>query len=264
MTRTPRNVLVGASFLAAICCACGADSPEGPGGGSSSDTLTLTVLDTLPHSTEAYTQGLEMSGNVLWESTGLYGQSSIRRLDPQTGALLSSTPLPDTLFGEGITFNGPDLLQLTWLSGVVLRWDTTSMQPSVWSSIETEGWGICLVPDSGTVATTDGTCMMRFRDPQTFEVLREVTVIRNGKPVVNLNELEYAGGRVWANQYGTSRIYRIDPATGEVDGLVDCSNVLEPGSPGADVMNGIAWDEAREAFLVTGKLWARMYLIDLR
>jgi glutamine cyclotransferase len=248
----------------ALLCSCTGDSPEGPGGGSSSDTLTLTVLDTLPHSTDAYTQGLEISGGILWESTGLYGQSSIRRLDPQTGELISSTPLPDTLFGEGITFCGPDLLQLTWLSGAVLRWDTTTMQPTVIASIDTEGWGMCLIPDSASAATTDGTCMMRFRDPLTFEVRREVSVTYNDKPVVNLNELEYAGGRVWANQYGTSRIYRIDPATGHVDGLVDCAGVLEPGSPGADVMNGIAWDESRGAFLVTGKLWARMYVIDLR
>jgi len=219
------------------------------------------VIDTISHDASAFTQGFEMHDGLLWEGTGLYGSSELRITDPATGEILASAPLADSLFGEGITFLGGSVYQLEWLSGVVLRWDPSTLQSSLAGTIGTQGWGLCSIGDS-VLVSSDGSSMLYFRDPDDLAVLRTVLVSMQGEPQWRLNELEYADGSIWANQWGTDRILRINPLDGSVIGIVFAPGLLGPEeAAAADVMNGIAWDPVREAFLITGKLWPRTFVV---
>jgi glutaminyl-peptide cyclotransferase len=221
------------------------------------------VLETLPHDTTAYTQGFEIRDGILWESTGLYGSSTLRRLDPEDGSILDIYPLPDTLFGEGLTVVGDSIYQLTWRAGLVLKWNTSAPVLGVAGTIDTDGWGICSVNGS-TVVTSDGTSILSFRDIDTFDTLSTIEVTMNGSALSQLNELEYHEGCIWANRYYSDFIYRIDPETGRVTALVDATELrlmLNSFTPG--VMNGIAWDPEREAWLLTGKNWPLIFVVEL-
>ncbi len=226
------------------------------------DTLYVNVIGTLPHDTSAYTQGLEIHDGILWESTGLYGYSTLRKLDPSDGSIIETYPLPDTLFGEGITIANEKIYQLTWLSGLVLEWDLQNPVLQVSGTIETNGWGICSV-SSSTVVTSNGTATLSFRDITTFDTLQTISVNIDGGPINQLNELEYAGGYIYANRYYSDYIYRIDPATGNVTALIDASSLLGSNCINAGVLNGIAWDPEREAFLLTGKNWPTIFIVTL-
>lgn len=228
------------------------------------DTLRLVVLDSIPHDADAFTQGFEIHNGSLWESTGIYGRSELRVTDPSTGEVLVSAALPDTLFGEGITFHGDRIFQLTWQSGSVLSWDPEIMEYSVWGRIGGQGWGICSIGDS-VLVTSDGSAFLCFRDPSDLAQVGTVLVTTAGEPESRLNELEYAEGSIWANQWNSERILRIDPHDGTVTGVAFCQGLLDRGSyPTADVMNGIAWDSERQAFLLTGKLWPWTYVVSFR
>ncbi len=226
------------------------------------ETLQVTVIGTLPHDTSAYTQGLEIHDGILWESTGLYGYSTLRKLNPSNGSILETYPLPDTLFGEGITIVNDKIYQLTWQSGLVLEWDLQNPVLQVSDTIETNGWGICSV-SSSTVVTSNGTATLSFRDITTFDTLQTISVNIDGGPVNQLNELEYAGGYIYANKYYSNYIYRIDPATGNVTALIDASSLLGSNWINPGVLNGIAWDPEREAFLLTGKNWPTIFIVTL-
>lgn len=225
------------------------------------ETLRVAVLDTLFHDSDAFTQGFEIREGILWESTGLYGSSRLRKLDSSTGELLEEWPLPVTLFGEGITIVKEQIFQLTWKSGLVLSWNLEDPEPVIAGTIETQGWGICSI-DMNTVVTSDGSCLLRFRNVSDFNTIRSITVTLGDVPQIYLNELEYADGWIYANQWNTDRILRIDPASGCVEALIDASDLLSPDEQGnAGPLNGIAWDAQRQAFLITGKYWPWIFAV---
>jgi glutamine cyclotransferase len=262
------TVTVGRALVAAIlvvvagCGTSAGPAPSPAGTGAAVPTLHPQVLAELPHDPTAFTQGFEIDGGTLYEGTGLEGRSQLRELDPQTGAVERSVPLPGHLFGEGITVVGDRIWQLTWRDGVVLEWDRASLTLRRQVPLDGEGWGLCLdgggPPDGhgARLIRSDGTDRLRFHDPDTFAEQGSVTVTLDGAPVTELNELECVDGQVWANVWQTDRIVRIDPASGHVTAVVDAAGLLDPARrAGTDVLNGIAAVPDTDEFLITGKLW---------
>ena len=253
-----RAVLAVVLFVVA---GCGAAAPAAPAPTAAATPsavprLRPEVLAELPHDPAAFTQGFEIDGGILYEGTGLEGRSQLRELDPDTGAVRRSVPLPGQLFGEGITVVGDRIWQLTWRDGVALEWDRATLTLRREVPLEGEGWGLC--DDGGArLVRSDGTDRLRFHDPVTFAERGSVAVTLDGAPVTQLNELECVGGQVWANVWQTDRIVRIDPATGQVTAVVDAAGLLDPTRrAAADVLNGIAAVPGGDGeFLVTGKLW---------
>jgi glutamine cyclotransferase len=253
--RTVRALLTAVLLTVA---GCGAAAPAAPGPTTAPPTvptLRPEVLAELPHDPSAFTQGFEIDDGVLYEGTGLEGRSQLRELNPDTGAVLRSVPLPGELFGEGITVVGDRIWQLTWQDGVVLEWDRPTLTLRREIPIQGEGWGLC--DDDGRLVRSDGTDRLRFHDPVTFVEQGSVAVTLDGAPVDRLNELECVDGQVWANVWQTDRIVRIDPATGRVTAVVDAAGLLDPAQRAdTDVLNGIAAVPGDDGtFLITGKLW---------
>jgi glutamine cyclotransferase len=224
--------------------------------------LDVQVLATLPHDTAAFTEGLELSGDTLYESTGLVGRSSLRA-GPPGGAPRVSVELPPPLFGEGITVLGPTLWQLTWKDGIAIERDSTTLAELRRVSYQGEGWGLC--HQQNRLVMSNGSDRLTFRDPTTFAPTGEVTVHVNNQTYSQLNELECVGDSVYANVWQTNEILRIDPDTGVVTGLIDASGLLRLLTPeqqhNADVLNGIAAVPGTDQFLVTGKLWPVMFRV---
>jgi glutamine cyclotransferase len=223
--------------------------------------LPAVVKTRLPHDPSAFTQGLLYRNGVFYESTGLYGRSSLRRVDPATGRVLARRELPRELFGEGLALVGGFLYQLTWREGRVLLADPADLSPRGELALPTEGWGACGL--DGRLVVSDGSDQLVFYDPKTMAALGSVAVTDDGRPVSRLNELETVAGRIWANVWGDSRIAVIDPATGRVAAWVDCSG-LRPGTVAVDfenVLNGIAHDPDTGRVWVTGKRWPEIYEI---
>ena len=223
---------------------------------------TYTVVGSWPHDPNAFTQGLIYLDGVFYESTGLNGASSVRRVDPQTGNVLQRRDLSPAYFGEGLTEFGGKLYQLTWLSETCFVYDRATFAPLGQFSYEGEGWGI--THDGRSLIMSDGTDEIRFLDPETFAERRRIRVRANGVPVVRLNELEYIKGQIYANVWLTDEIVRIDPWTGWVTGRIDLTGLLPPGTGNADVLNGIAYDAATDRLFLTGKLWPRVFEVRLR
>jgi glutamine cyclotransferase len=221
------------------------------------------VLATYPHDPNAYTQGLVFVDGVLYEGTGLRGKSELRRVDLETGTVVQAHALDEDLFGEGVVVLGDRIYQITWQSGLAFVYDRETFEPLETFGYGGEGWG--LTTDGARLIMTDGSDRLFFRDPETFEVTDTVAVRDGGLPVSNLNELEYIDGEVWANVYQTDWIVRIDPASGEVIGWVDMSD-LRPTDDlrweNAGVLNGIAWDAEGGRLFVTGKDWPELYEIE--
>lgn len=237
-----------------------ARAPEPP---APSARLSLRVLASYPHDRTAFTQGLLVHEGALYESTGRYGRSGIRRVEPETGKVLVERSLPAHLFGEGLALAADRLVQITWQEGVALLWDPSTLERIGELSYRGEGWG--LTYDGERLVMSDGSDWLVFRDPRSLAELDRVQVTLDGSPLPRLNELEWVDGEVWANVWGASSVVRIDPASGAVTGVADLSELaarLPPEeSQGIDVLNGIAWWPEREAFLVTGKLWPRTFLV---
>ncbi|WP_433557015.1 glutaminyl-peptide cyclotransferase [Pseudonocardia xinjiangensis] len=250
------RALVGALLLTVAGCA--AASPvtaQAPG----TPELRTEVLAELPHDPAAFTQGLELAGGSLYEGTGLAGQSQLRELDPVTGAVRRSVPLPRQLFGEGITVVGDRIWQLTWRDHVVLEWDRNTFTLLREVPLTGEGWGLC--HDGGRLVRSDGTNRLHFQDPTTFAETGSVAVTLDGQPVTQLNELECVDGQVYANVWQTDRIVRIDPGTGNVTAVIDASGLLTPEQRShTDVLNGIA-SLGNGEFLITGKLWPTTFRV---
>lgn len=223
--------------------------------------LRPVVLGTLPHDTEAWTEGLEIDGGVLFESTGLPGRSRLTELDPATGAVLRSTPLPDRLYGEGVTVLGPRIWQLTWQDGVALRWDRASLTPDGRVPWTGEGWGLCHL--GGRVLASDGSDRLRVLSGTDLAPLGDGVAVRiAGRPVFGLNELECTAEGVWANVYQTDRLVRIDPNSGEVTAVLDATGLLpDDQRAGTDVLNGIAQIPGTDEFLLTGKFWPSIFRV---
>ena len=224
-------------------------------------TTQPEVLAEIPHDPDAFTQGLELADSVLYEGTGLAGQSQLRTLDPATGQVDRAEPIPGDYFGEGITVVGDRIWQLTYQDGVAVQWDRATMTPVREVPLAGEGWGLCY--DGQRLVRSDGTDRLRFHDPADMSELGGVDVTRDGAPVTGLNELECVEGRVWANVWPTDTIVRIDPGDGAVDLVVDAAALRERGiPPSAQVLNGIAHLNGDE-FLVTGKDWPTMFRVRL-
>lgn len=222
------------------------------------ERLRAEVLTVIPHDREAFTQGLVWHDGTLYESTGLYGRSSLREVDRFTGEVRRERRLDPSLFGEGLARVGDRLIQLTWQQGIALVYDLPTFDRVGEHSYTGEGWGLCF--DGEQLVMTDGSSDLAFRDPETFAPLGRVAVTLNGRPVERLNELECVGDRVYANIWMTDLIVRIDPRTGRVDAVIDAAGLLAPEERwGTDVLNGIAYDQDNGTFLVTGKLWPKLF-----
>ena len=226
-------------------------------------TLRAVSVSAVPHDSAAFTQGLLYVDGSLYESTGLYGQSSLRRLDPATGRVTARNPLPAAFFGEGMALAGGKLYQLTWREGRVLVWDMSTLRPVREMPLSTEGWGACFL--DGHLAVSDGSDHISLYDSSNMALLGTIPVTNDGMPVTRLNELELVGNAIWANVWGETRIAVIDPATGHVVAWVDCDSLAEEaGSAGFDkVLNGIAFDAATGRIWVTGKNWPKIHQIKV-
>jgi len=224
---------------------------------------TYLILKRIPHDYQAYTQGLVFDHDYLYESTGRHGQSSLRKVDPDNGAILTIHKLPQEFFGEGITIYKDKIYQLTWQEFTGFVYDRETFLVMEEFFYNTEGWGI--TQDGTHLIISDGTAFLYFLDPQNYEVLKTVEVKDNEGPVKNLNELEYINGEIFANILYSNRIARIDPQNGHIVGWVDLTGILagEKIDYRIDVMNGIAYDSKMDRLFVTGKLWPRVFEIKL-
>ena len=224
---------------------------------------TYEIKNVYPHDRAAFTQGLIYKDGVLWEGTGQYGASSVRKVDLKTGKVLKMIPVPREFFGEGITVFKDKVFELTWQNNKGFIYAADDFAKLGEFKYAGEGWG--LTHDSDSLIMSDGTNQIRFLDPETFAVRRTISVTENGRPLDELNELEYVKGEIYANVWQTDRIVRIDPKTGNLTGTVDLSGLLPEADRGADtdVLNGIAYDEAGDRLFVTGKMWPKLFEIRL-
>jgi len=222
------------------------------------------VVAQFPHDTGAYTQGLIWEDSVLYESTGRYGDSEVRRVDLRTGAVLASTRLPDSRFGEGLALLAGRLYQLTWESKIAYVYDAASLALVDSIAYSGEGWG--LATDGTLLFLSDGSDSVRVVTPATFATERVIRVRYQGSPLSKLNELEFIDGDLYANVYESDWVVRIDPATGAVRQLLDFAALWPRGQRpyGTEVMNGIARAPAPGHLLLTGKLWPTMYSVRLK
>ncbi len=228
---------------------------------------TVEIVERLDHDPTAFTQGLEVVGGVGFESTGRYGESTIRRFDPATGRVTATIALDDSLFGEGLTVVDGVVVQLTWKEGLALRWDATSLEPLGSSPYdgEYEGWGICA--DGDTLLMTDGTASVRRVDPLDFTVVSSADVGYDGEAVTLLNELECVDGLVIANILNSERLVVFDPDSGVVVALIDASPLVREmadalAADRQNVLNGIARLDD-DTFLLGGKRWPTTFRVRL-
>ncbi len=229
------------------------------------DVLELVpqVINSYPHEASAFTQGLLWEGGHLYESTGLYGSSSLRRVEIETGVALQSVSLADDVFGEGLEKVGDRLIQLTWQAGKAFVYDFDTFELLETIAYAGEGWGLCY--DGRYLFMSDGSAFLSIRDVDTFELIFRGAVTLGGQlvPAQLLNELECVGEHVYANAWNTDYIFRIDKFTGLISALIDASALLtdaerESLAPGS-VLNGIAWNPESETFYLTGKNWPKLF-----
>jgi glutaminyl-peptide cyclotransferase len=266
------SIAAGLVVLLAACSSPSSSASEVPATADQDGVaqLQVEVLERYPHDTAAFTQGLELHEGLLYESTGLYGESDARTVTPETGEVVELVELPDSVFGEGMTIVDDRIWQITWQEQTAFLRDRADLAELDQVSYTGEGWGICYDRDREQLVMSDGTPQLTFRDPISFEPTGTVTVTRAGQPVQRINELECVGDRVWANIWQTDEIVRIDHATGTVDAVVDASGLLtDEERASADVLNGIAAapgfggaaSEEADTFLITGKLWPTVFLV---
>ena len=225
---------------------------------------SFEVVHAYPHDAEAFTQGLVYRDGFLYESTGLQGQSTLRKLEIETGRVVQRRAMPPDIFAEGLTIWNNTLVQLTWQHQMAFVYALATFAPQSTLTYEGEGWG--LTHDGTRLILSDGNAVLRFLDPASGRETGRVPVNDRGRPVVDLNELEFVRGSVLANVWHTDRIAVIDPATGNVTAWLDLTG-LRPASSRQDaeaVLNGIAYDEARDRLFVTGKRWPALFEIALR
>ncbi len=265
MSRLFLLLILGLSVLLSVAsgfsCSNNSESPVP----SNSDAIiyTYNMINTYPHDRTAFTQGLVFEDDVLYEGTGQYGQSTLRRVELETGGILQIRELSDEFFGEGITIYGDEVIQITWQNNVGFVYDKNSFELLQQFSYTTEGWGI--THDGTRLIMSDGTSTLRFLDPQTFEEIGQLEVYDNDTPIARLNELEYIQGEIYANIWQEDWIVRIEPETGQVLGWVDLRGLLtaEDRSEPVDVLNGIAYDAEADRLFVTGKWWPKLFEIEL-
>lgn len=220
------------------------------------------VVRSFPHDTGGFTQGLLYRDGVLYESTGLNGRSSLRKVELETGKVLKIHRLEHQFFGEGLADWNDRLIQLTWRSGTGIVYDLNSFEEIERFEYPGEGWG--LTHDGERLIMSDGTPELRLLDPETLAETGRLTVTYKGQGLRGLNELEYIDGKVWANVWPTDHIVMIDPADGQVTGHLDLAGILprEQRRGSEDVLNGIAWDARQRRLFVTGKNWPLLFEIE--
>jgi glutaminyl-peptide cyclotransferase len=216
------------------------------------------VVNTFPHDSNAFTQGLIAIDGQLYEGTGRKGQSSLRLVELESGEMLKRRNLSNRYFGEGITLLNDKIYQLTWRSQLGFIYERESFELLKSFFLPGEGWGI--THDGSLLIVSDGTSYLRFIDPDSQQEVRRIQVTDANGPVDRLNELEYINGEVWANVWYASYLIRIDPVTGMVNSRVDLAGLTQNRSS-EDVLNGIAWDEQAQRLFVTGKLWPNVFEI---
>jgi len=222
---------------------------------------TYDIVNVYPHDENAFTQGLIFENGVLYESTGLCGYSTLRRVELETGNILQFYALPSQFFGEGITIFDEKIIQLTWKSNKGFVYDKYSFDLLQEFDYPTEGWGI--THNGSHLIMSDGTATLYFIDPETFEKVGQVEVHDNS-PVTELNELEYIQGKVYANIWKEEKIAIIDPQTGQVKGWIDLTGIQDlENSDTNNVLNGIAYDAKEDRLFVTGKRWSQLFEIKL-
>jgi glutamine cyclotransferase len=221
------------------------------------------VVKAFPHDPTAFTQGLVFADSIFYESTGLNGFSTVRKVTPETGAVIQQVPVEEQYFAEGLALVGDELVQLTWQTKVGFVYDKATLKRLRTFNYPTEGWGIAY--DGTRLVMSDGSSRLFFLDAKTQKVLRSMQVTDGGRPVEQLNELEFVRGELWANVWMTDRIARINPQTGQVKGWIDLTGLLRPEArgPQGDVLNGIAWDKAGDRVFVTGKKWPWLFQIEV-
>jgi glutaminyl-peptide cyclotransferase len=248
------------AVLASVLAGCSA-SPAAPAV-AAQVRLHAEILQVIPHDTTAFTEGLEIHDGLLYEGTGIEGSSSLRIVDPSTGAVKQQTMLPADFFGEGITVVGPAIWQLTYTEGVAIQRDRGTLGELKRVSYPGQGWGLCYDSAHDRLIMSDGSDRLTFRDPRTFQQTGELRVSADSGPVTRINELECARGAVFANIWQTDTVVRIDPGSGRVTATVDLTGLLSPTErAGTDVLNGIAAIPDTDEFLVTGKYWPKMFRV---
>ncbi|WP_295456379.1 glutaminyl-peptide cyclotransferase [uncultured Thiodictyon sp.] len=250
---------LGFARLGALCLLAGCSAAQPP----LAECYRCEVVNSFPHDTNAFTQGLAYCDGELYEGMGLNGRSSIRRVELATGTVLQQHDLPWRYFGEGITLWGDKLIQLTWTARTGFIYDRRSFRLLSSFSYPTDGWG--LTHDDTRLVMSDGSATLYFREPDTFAETGRIRVTDGGAPVSNLNALEFIRGEIWASVWQQYRIARISPASGQVLSWIDISGLLSPldrllaGSP-----NGIAYDDKTDRIFVTGKRWPKVFEIRVR
>jgi glutamine cyclotransferase len=234
------------------------------------ERIDLRHIASYPHDEKAFTQGLLWNGGVLYESTGQYGESTLRRVDPKTGTVTGYVNLPPRFFAEGLTLIGDSLFQLTWRENLCFVFDKATLQKKGQFQYSGEGWG--LANDGNLLIVSDGTNVLRFFDPKTFKQKRKIEVTdknvrtKRSEPVRNLNELEWVHGEIWANVWQTTKIVRIEPQKGNVIGWIELEKFV-PAKHRRDtnecVLNGIAFDPATNQIYITGKYWDVIHLFQI-
>ena len=230
---------------------------------------TYQIVKTYPHDREAFTQGLVVYNGLFYEGTGGKNgdpfYSSIRKVEIETGKVLQKFDLARDFFGEGITVLNDKIYQLTWREGIGFVYDLNDFKLLREFRYSGEGWG--LTHDGKNLIMSDGTHVIRFVNPETFETVRTISVFdQKGKPLMEINELEYIKGEIWANIWGEGEIVRIDPATGKLLGVIDLEKLADEqmkGDRNADVLNGIAYDESADRIFITGKKWRNLFEIKV-
>jgi len=227
---------------------------------------TFEVVHSYPHDRTAFTEGLFYLDGFLYESTGIEGASSVRKVRLETGEVVQRHDLPSAYFGEGIIHWKDRLIQLTYKTEVGFVYNLSTFETERRFEYPGEGWA--MTQDGKNIFMSDGTAQIRIWDPETLQELRRITVTDQGQPVPNVNELEWVKGEIYANIWETDRIARIDPATGRVVGWIDLAGLLNPneriaGPEGTDVLNGIAYDAKGNRLFVTGKRWPKLFEIRL-
>ena len=261
-------LLSGLLFAAVLACSGPSTAMQAERGGEESaadspPVYTYQVVNTWPHDDEAYTQGLVFHDGQLFESTGLRGESTLRRVELKTGKVKKKVEIAREHFAEGLTIFRDKIFQLTWQSKKGFVYDLKKFKHEGEFTYEGEGWG--LTNDGHSLIMSDGTYRIRFLDPASFQVQRTISVFDQGQPLTQLNELEYVNGEIYANVWKTDRIVRIDPTTGKINAWVDMTGLHHKGDEGnvENCLNGIAYDAEGDRLFVTGKRWPSLYEIRL-
>ncbi len=222
----------------------------------------VKVVASYPHNTSSFTQGLFFHNRELYETTGQYGSSKFLKIDIKTGKPLITATFPEKYFAEGSTIINGKAFILSWMERVAFVYDITTFKPLKTLFNPREGWG--LTTDGKELIMSDGSDIIYFIDPEFFKEKRTINVTLEGRKVTQLNELEYIKGEIWANVFGDDNIYIIDPDSGKVKGIVECKDLMPQWQRNSEmVLNGIAFEPESGKIYITGKLWPRLYQVEL-